>query len=315
MVKFLKITSLVLAIFLFVGVFVGCAGKKDGDGGIKILCSVFPEYDWVRNIVGDADGVEVELLVSNGQELHSYEASPKDIMDIKESDVVISVGGTSDAWISEAIDGSDAKHIKLTKIDGIALREVRAHSSDHEDEHDHEHTEIDEHVWLSLKNAEIIVEYLSEELSALDKNNAEKYKTNAEKYIGELKSLDQRMTNISTEAHTLLFADRFPFVYLLEDYGIGYYAAFEGCSSDISWTPETTVDLASRLDASNEKYLFVTESSDGELAKLVISTSAGGGQTVVLNSMQSVSITAAETTSYVKIMTENVEALERILGD
>ncbi len=318
MVKFLKIASFLLAIVTVAGVFVGCARDKEDDGKIKILCSVFPEYDWVKNIVGDADGVEVSLLISNGQELHSYEATPKDIASIKESDVVISVGGTSDPWISEALVGADAKHIKLTQIEGVTLREVCAHSEGYDggEEHEHSHShEIDEHVWLSLKNAEIFVKHLSEEISKLDEKNAEKYKINSQRYIDELKNLDKRMTNIASADTTLLFADRFPFVYLLEDYGLDYYAAFEGCSSDIGWTPETTVDLAARLDATSKKYLFVTESSDGELARLVISTSAGGGQTVVLNSMQSVSKNALQTESYVKIMAENVAVLERVLGE
>ncbi len=316
MLKFSKTVSFFLALVLTVGAFVGCAGNKEDDGKIRILCSVFPEYDWVRSIVGDAKGVEVSLLVSNGQELHSYEASPTDIVNIKESDLVISVGGASDKWIEEALKGEDAKHIKLSEIEGVRHYDISSQSDerDHEHEHDHTHGEIDEHLWLSLKNARTIVRYLADELALLDEDNAEKYKINSEKYIEKLIELDERMTDIATDDHTLLFADRFPFVYLLEDYGMGYYAAFEGCSSDISWTPKTTVELAERLDATDEKYLFITETSDGELARLVISASANGGEIVTLDSMQSVSRKAAERLSYIDVMTQNIAAIENAFG-
>lgn len=312
MTRYIRIMASFLALILMGAAFVGCSGEKREDARIKIMCSVFPEYDWVRNVVGDVEGIEVSLLVSNGQELHGYEASPADIVALKNSDVVISVGGVSDGWISEALSGEDTKHIRLTEIEGVKLYEAASESGEHEncDEHGHEHGQQDEHVWMSLKNAAVIVDHISDELSAIDGVNGEKYKENAQKYKNQLAELDKRMTNISTDKHTLLFADRFPFVYLLEDYGLDYYAAFEGCSSDISWTPDTTVDLAARLDASEEKYLFVTESSDGELARLVISTSKNGGETLVLNSMQSVSKKQAQTESYVGIMSQNIAVLE-----
>jgi zinc transport system substrate-binding protein len=312
MIKFTKLTAFFVALLLLMSLFLGCAAKEKDNVKIKIMCSVFPEYDWVRSIVRDVEGVEVSLLVSNGQELHSYEASPADVANLKGSDFVISVGGASDKWISEALRGEDVKHIRLTEIKGVKLYETSSESGEHEhsEEHGHEHGQTDEHVWMSLKNAAVIVDHICGELSVIDSENAEKYKENTENYKNQLKELDERMVKIAINKHTLLFADRFPFVYLLEDYGIGYYAAFEGCSSDISWTPDTTVDLAARLDASGEKYLFVTESSDGELADLVIATSKGGGKVLVLNSMQSVSKKQAESESYVGIMSKNIEVLE-----
>ncbi len=314
MLKIKRTASLVLLLALLVGLLVGCVDSNEDNGKIKIVCSVFPEYDWVRNIVGDSENVEVSLLVSGGQELHSYEATPADIVKLKQSDIVISVGGVSDAWVSKALSDEDVNHIKLTQIEGVVLREVTDHSGDHTG-HDHGHKEVDEHIWLSLKNAEIIVKKLCKEISALDEINAEKYNNNTKNYIEHLKVLDKRMSDIATDEHTLLFADRFPFVYFLEDYSIPFYAAFEGCSSDIGWTPKTTLELADRLDASSKKYLFVTETSDGELARTVISTSKNGGETVSLNSMQSVAKADVPTASYLEIMSQNVSVIERVLGN
>jgi zinc transport system substrate-binding protein len=321
MVKFSKFIALLLMLALMCVMLFGCSGASFGDGKIKIVCSVFPEYDWVRNIVGDVDGIEVALLVANGQELHSYEASPADVVSLKESDLVISVGGVSDKWISEAIADEDGvKHMRLTEISGMSLYNVCSDSTDHAlgsaHDHEHEHTsdEIDEHVWLSPKNAMAACRAISEELCVLDSDNAEKYKNNLNEYLKKLEELDARMTKISTGGQTILFADRFPFVYLLEEYGLNYYAAFEGCSSDISWTPATTLELAAKLDSLSKKYVFMTESSDGELARLVISTSNYGGKAVVLDSMQTVSKKQAETKSYVGIMSENILVLEGIFA-
>lgn len=311
MLKTSKILSLFLTLVLIAGVFVGCTGVGN-DGKIKIVCSVFAEYDWVRNIVGDSENVEVTLLVSGGQELHSYEATPADVLMLKTSDIVVSVGGASDEWISDMLDGTEVKHVRLTQIEGITLHEVSAHSDDHD--HDHGSKEIDEHIWLSLKNAAIAIEHLCAEISELDPNGAEKYNNNTKIYLESLVDLDKRMTDIATDNHTLLFADRFPFVYFLEDYGIKYHAAFEGCSSDIGWTPETAIDLASRLDASEKRFLFVTESSDRELATSVIGISKNGGEIVSLNSMQAVSTEDVGARTYVEIMSENVATMEHVFG-
>lgn len=309
-----------MACVVCMSVLVGCGGTDKDDGRINIVCSVFPEYDWVRNIVGDSERISVSVLVSGSTDLHSYNASPMDMVKLKESDIVISAGGISDAWVVDALrtDAEGVEHIRLSEIDGMTLYEVTSESLDHVHEHDehHEHGETDEHLWLSPKNAVTAVRYICERICAIDPDGAEKYRKNADAYIERLTGLDVRMTALSQtmdEDDTVVFADRFPFVYLFEDYGIDYYAAFEGCNTDAGWDTATTVRLAEKLGEVSAEYLFVTESSDERLANSVISAADNKDVRIaVLDSMQSA---GGDGTGYVEIMRANVAVLEAVFGE
>ena len=207
-------------------VFARCDSKRVDDGRISIVCSVFPEYDWVRNIVGDSDRVSVTVLVSGSTDIHSYNASPADIVSLKESDIVISVGGVSDEWVSDALrtDAEGVEHIRLCEIEGMSRHEISAESLDHaHNDGEHDHGEMDEHLWLSPKNAIVAVEYICERICALDADGAESYRKNAAAYIEALGELDVRMTELVSglgDNDVVVFADRFPFVYLFEHYGV-----------------------------------------------------------------------------------------------
>ncbi len=297
--------------------FGGCSPAPRNDGDFSIICSVFPEYDWLRNIVGDSDGVSLSLLVKNGRELHGYDASPAEIISLKQSDVVISVGGASDGWITEALssDAPDTLHIKLSEIEGMSSYTPSGHT--HGDGHDHSRDLPDEHLWLSPKNAAVACRYICEKLCEADPDGAERYRANTEKYISELSALDSELTRLAAELadKPLVFADRFPFVYMLSDYGIGYHSAIEGCSTDVGWTPETTVAMTALINELSSPCVFVTETSDGELAELVINSSADKNRPVVpLHSMQSVTFGEAEELSYTGIMSDNIAAIRRGFG-
>lgn len=288
--------------------------KQDKDERLTVLCTVFPLYDWVKNIIGDSSGAEVLLLVNNGTDLHSYQPSFEDMAKIKNSDVVVYIGGESDKWVEDSISDS-AERIKLSELDGITLLSISDESiaESHGEEHAHDHDEsFDEHLWLSLDNAETSCKRISDVLCELDEKNAESYAQNTSDYISRINELDESFTEICANAPShVVFADRFPFVYLFEEYGIGYYAAFEGCTTDTNADFDTIIKLASRLNELKLNYVLVTENPTKGLAEKVIAESAvKDAQTVSLNSMQALS--ANENTDYIEIMKANAETLKKI---
>ena len=290
---------------------------------IDIVCTVFPIYDWVMNIIGDTEGVEVTLLVKNGTDPHSYSPTPTDIAKIYSCDMLIYVGGESDAWLEDVLDGvvnEDMVEVRLLELLGD-----RAFLHEHEDDvicdddcHEHHHegeNAYDEHVWLSIKNAVYLCERLLEELKPV--LAAEAIISNAEDYISSLLSLDAEYERAVSESarKTLLFADRFPFRYLTEDYGIEYFAAFSGCAADVEASFETITRLAKKTDELSLGYVLILESSDHSLAQTVIESSKSKSAGIlVMDSMQSVTETDMENgVSYISIMRENLAALKTAL--
>lgn len=313
--------ALVAAVMATLG---GCKSNTEDDGRLRIVCSVFPEYDWVKNIVGDRENVDVSLLVSNGTDLHSYEAAPADIVKLKQSDMVISVGGVSDKWITEALEGEEnVWHLRLSELPEMTLYDMSSENIGHahgdECHTEHAHGEIDEHLWFSLRNAMYAVDCIADALCLLDGDGADVYKANAESYVKDLKGLDEKMMELSTglaNGKTAIFADRFPFVYLFEDYGLKYLAAFEGCTTDAEADFETIVRLARKIDEVGAECLLITEGSDGSLARSAAGNSQRGSLACyVLDSMQSVtSADILEGASYLSIMEQNIAVLTLSFG-
>lgn len=316
-----RILCFVLALSLLL--LVSCSGageKSDKSDRIKILCTIYPQYDWVKNIVGDSEGVEVSLLVEGGVDVHSYQPSVEDVVDIKTSDAVILVGGESDAWVFEAIEDSQSEAITLMEIDDMILRGVSDEciASDHDHDHDHGHYHdnvLDEHVWLSLANAKVACKTICEWLCARDGERAELYKANTDKYILKLEALEARFESLSVGLHNpVIFADRFPFVYMLEDYGISYFAAFEGCSADTEADFETVKRLADKISEYESEYVAVCETSDKKLAKSVMDAAGAECDIVVFDSLQSVTKAQIEDGySYIDAMRENFNSLAKII--
>lgn len=304
---------LVCALFSF-----GCAQKA---GGVKILCTVFPIYDWARNVIGESDGVTLSLLVENGTDMHSFQPSFMDVAKIKQCDVLVLVGGESDKWVAEAAD-DDTVIIRLSELEGITLYEVSSQSGahDHGEGHEHkaghvEHT-FDEHLWLSIANAKVASSAICDVICSLDGESKDVYKNNLEMFSDKLSSLDKRFRELTDGSDTtLIFADRFPFVYLFEDYGLEYYAAFESCTTDTNADFETVVRLAEAADGQSGRWVLVTESSDKALAESVIRASKREDLEIrALDSMQS--LTGEDVkggVTYVGIMESNLEVLEEIL--
>lgn len=317
-----KLLCLLLVLALALPLF-SCARKED-DGKIRILATLFPQYDWLRQVVGDSETVELELLISNGTDPHSYQPTASDIAAISNCDMIVYVGGDSDNWVKKAIERSKNEDIittVLTEIDGITLCNISSSSHSHE-EHSHEghsheghsHAAFDEHLYLSLKNAAVASKAFADELSKLDPKNKELYLKNAEEYAKELLSLDNYLAEgvaATAEEPFMLFADRFPFVYLLSEHHVHYAAAFDGCSADADAGFDTVIRLIKEADAHGVKYVTVTETSDKALANTVISSTKSKNQKILtLNSLQA--ITKAQIDSgatYISLMRENIDTI------
>lgn len=326
-----KITSILVAMVLtFTGAGVWSAtvvraeSSSSGSGNkLKIVATIFPEYDWTREILGDRlEDVDLTLLLDNGTDLHSFQPAVKDIMKVSSCDLLIYVGGESDQWIEDALKSAanpDMKTINLMETLKDFIKEEETVEGMQEKHHSHEEDEkeYDEHVWTSLRNASAAAEVIADTLAELDPENSDIYKENLRSYQGELSSLDneyQKTVDQSTHK-TLLFADRFPFRYLVDDYGISYYAAFSGCSAESEASFKTITFLAEKVDELGLKEVFTIEKSDDRIAETVIENTRDKDQKVaVLNSMQSItSEEIADGTTYLSIMEDNLKVLKAAL--
>ena len=297
-----KILTIFLAVCLAATAVVtltACEGEND-DKRLKIVATIFPEYDWVVNVLGDdKDDYKLTLLLDSGADLHSYQPTVADMATIAVCDLFIYVGGESDGWVDGAMRNATNKNMKtinLLEVLGDNAKEeehvegMEEHEHEHEDEHDEEETEYDEHVWLSLKNAQLFITEIEKALSSLDAERAGKFKANAASYNAKLAALDEEYVAATNNAtnKTLLFADRFPFRYLADDYGLSYYAAFSGCSAETEASFDTIIFLAGKVDELGLNYIFTTESSDGKIARTVKENTANKNQTILkLDSLQS----------------------------
>lgn len=303
--------------------FVGCAPRKDS-GKFEIVCTVFPIYDWVRNIVGeDNDDINVTLLVKNGTDPHSYTPSPADIAKISSCDMLFYVGGESDLWVGEVINEKTNKNMvpfKLLELLGeraFISEEHRHHEHEHESDHDHNENAYDEHVWLSLKNAAFLCERISEVLCANLEEHSEEIEVNAKGYIEKIVALDADYTSAvaSAQRDTIVFADRFPFGYLFEDYGLNYFAAFSGCSADSEATFETVTFLSKKIDELEIKYILILENSSRALAETIISSSSSASaEILVIDSMQSIISANIGEAGYLSIMENNLSVIKVALS-
>ncbi len=316
-----KILSTTVALCICALSLVSCAGAFQKDKKIKILCTVFPVYDWAKNIAGDSDNVEVSLLVENGTDLHSFQPSFGDMAKIKDSDIVVYIGGESDKWVAESID-ENASAVELCSLEDTVLLEASsdrfASAHTHEDgeecheAHDHQ---FDEHLWLSLGNAEAACRAIEAALCLADGDNSELYRSNADLYISKLGELDEKLQAIASRiTDPIIFADRFPFVYLLEDYGISYFAAFSGCTTDTDADFDTVISLTKKTDQYSAKFIFTTERPVEGLAESIIAQSRDkSAAPKQLNSMQALGKSDIESgVSYISVMEQNIDTLSEI---
>jgi zinc transport system substrate-binding protein len=277
--------------------------------------------------LGDrADDVNLTMLLDNGTDLHSFQPAVKDIMKVSSCDLLIYVGGESDQWIEDALESAqnkDMKTINLMEVLGDSIKEEETVEGMQESEHDHDHEdeeekEYDEHVWTSMRNAEVICDAIAETLEEMDPENKEIYQSNAEVYKEKLSALDEGYKETVNNANqkTLVFADRFPFRYLVDDYDLSYYAAFSGCSAESEASFKTVTFLAGKVDELGVKSVLTMEKSDDRIAQTVIENTKAKDQKILqLNSMQSItSEEIADGATYLSVMEDNLGVLKEALN-
>ena len=320
-----KFLVFMLCIVLSLGVLAGCGtqSNEQNNDKLSIVTTIFPEYDWVMNILGDnAENADVTMLLDSGIDLHNFQPTADDIIKISNCDIFIYVGGESDEWVEDALKGVTNKDIiviDLLESLGDAVKEeelVEGMEEEDEDEED-QGPEYDEHIWLSLKNASVLCNVIKDALCKADTDYADAYDSNTTAYIEKLDVLDTQYRSAVKAASkkNVLFGDRFPFRYLVDDYGLSYYAAFVGCSAETEASFETIAFLAGKVDELSLSTVLTLEGTDHRIAETVISTTTTKSAKIrSMDSMQS--ITAADVkngVTYLSIMEKNLEVLKEAL--
>lgn len=300
---------------------------KDKEG--KVVVTIFPIYDICREILGSEE--EIVMLQDNGSDMHSYQATAGDIVTISKAELFIMIGGESDDWVGDVIRSSNN-----VNLDTLSLMDIvnKVEESDenisegghdhnhgegegHDDDHEDEDIEYDEHIWLSVKNMIVATEGIRDELLKIFPERTEIIRENSTRYLGELQSLEEAYSDALFDSNAFyLVADRFPFIYLMSDYGLSYHAAFSGCSAETEASAETMAELKDKVDSKNLKCIYITETSDGSIAEMVKNSSVNSDEIeiLVLNSCQSVSRNDLDKISYIDIMLDNLTKLKKGVG-
>ncbi|MCD7738534.1 MAG: metal ABC transporter substrate-binding protein [Lachnospiraceae bacterium] len=321
-----KKIEVMAALLLTAVLLASCANSVPTSEGVSVVCTIFPQYDWVNVLLeGTGADVEVILLSDDGTDIHSYQPSVQDMAVIRESDLLIYVGGDSEDWLWELLTEDEKlaqKSVSLLEmVDELVLEEEEKEGMTDEIGHDHGEdfeAEDDEHVWLSFENAIVLCEELAERLCILLPESELQIRENLTAYKEELAALETEYEQAVETAQydTLLFGDRFPFRYLTEEFDLDYYAAFAGCNADAEASFETIVFLIEKMDELDLPAILIIDGSDEDLAQTIRkNTRAADQEILVLNSMQSVSgEEAAGGAGFLGIMEENLAVLKAALG-
>ena len=347
MKKFSKLLTLLMILVMCASCFYGCSSDKKEENSskkIKVVATIFPVYDFLREIGGDK--IDLTMLMTPGAETHSYEPTPKDMKTVSNADFFAYVGGDSDEWVDKILDGNkndkmkvvtlmdcvktvDEEHVEGMEeehdhdhdedVDGKDDSDKDKDAHDEHDEHDHNHDgdepEQDEHVWTSPKNAIEIVKKLTSELSKVDPVNANYYKENSKNYIKKLENLDKKFEDVvkNGKRKEIIFGDRFPFRYFVDRYGLKYYAAFPGCSTDTEASASTVAFLTNKVKEDKIPVIFHIELSNNKIAKSI--AEATGAKMLQLNAVHNVTKEDFEKgETYLSLMEKNLKPLEEALN-
>jgi zinc transport system substrate-binding protein len=296
-----------------------CAPSEASDGKLKIMATIFPQYDFARQIAGDS--AEVSMLLRPGSESHSFDPTPRDIKRVAESDLFIYVGGESDEWVRRILDSMPPENKKrmrvvaLTDIISMVEEKLVDGMQEEEEEEEGEEPEYDEHVWTSPKNAEKIVAALADVICEMDPPNAKKYRANADAYIGRLDKIDKRFEEIVSGAkrRTMIFGDRFPFRYFADAYGLDYYAAFPGCATETEANASTIAFLIDKTKSEKIPVIFHIEFSNESIARAI--SESTGAKNMLLHSCHNISRENFDAgVTYADLMERNTAALSEALN-
>ena len=325
-----KLFAAVLALLLLTVSALPCAALAENKK-ISVVAAIFPIYDWVREIAGEnIANIDLTLLLDSGADLHNFQPTAADILKVSSSDLFIFVGGESDEWVEDVLAAAANANLRTVNLvealgDMAKAEElVEGMEHEHEDEdeghdhHEHEEAEMDEHVWLSLRNAQALCRVIADALSEIDPDGAALYQANAAAYLEKLDALDGAYAAAMDAAafDTLLFGDRFPFRYLADDYDLTYYAAFSGCSAESEASFQTIVFLAGKMDELGLPAVLTIEHPKARIAETVVqATKARNQKILALDSMQSVTAQDVKAgVTYLSIMENNLEVLKEALN-
>lgn len=308
--------ALVAILFVSVGTIIGISNINKNSEKILIVATNFPAYDFARAVAGDT--AEIKMLVSPGAETHDFEPTPSDIIDIKNSKLFIYTGGESDEWIEDIIGDIDVDKTKLFKMmDAVnVVEEETVEGMEEEHEHDgEEEAEYDEHVWTSPRNSAKITNAIKEDLIKISPENKNTFEENAKKYTDKLADLDLKFQNIVNNGNrkTIVFGDRFPLRYFVDDYGLNYFAAFPGCSDQTEASSKTITFLVQKIKSEHIPVVFKIEMSSGNIAKTIADET--DAKVLTFNAAHNISADDFKNgRTYIEIMEENLVALEEALG-
>lgn len=301
-----------LLIILLLVFFTGCSSTEK-ETKYTIVTTNFPGYDFVRAIIKDVDDISVKMLISPGSEIHSYEPTPEDIINIQKADLFVYVGGESDEWVDNLLDNIDSSKTRVVKlmdfVNNVYEEKVNEISEDEEDK------ELDEHVWTSPKNAITIIQSLSKIIIEIDETNKEKYLANENKYVEEITEIDNEIQEVvkTAKRKELIFGDRFPFRYFTDLYGLKYYAAFPGCSSETEANAKTIAYLIDKVKSDDIPVILKIELSSGKVSEAIQKET--GAKVLELHSAHNISQDDFDKgITYVDIMKKNIEVLKVALN-
>ena len=316
----MKIKYRLLAVFMAIVMlsFVGCVDDGETDNTLDIVCSIFPQYDFARAIAGDTENVNLKMLLRPGQESHDFDPSSKDIAAVHDCDIFVYTGGVSDSWIRNMLESVDTeKKTVISLMDGIVPLAEETHEDDEHD-HDHgaiDHVEYDEHIWTSPKNAIAIAEAICDAMCSHMPEAADSFRENFAKLKDELTALDSdfRTLTESVESPTIVVADRFPLLYMCNEYGITYYAAFSGCAASTEPSSKTLQFLIDKVEDENIPVVLKMDLSSGNVANTV--AEATGAEVLTYYSCHTLSSADFDGgESYVSLMRRNYDTLRRAFG-
>jgi len=319
-----KRIAFILALCLIAAGLCSCKGAEPaGNDRLEVVTTIFPLYDWTMNVLGEKAGdADVTMLLDSGVDLHSFQPSADDIIKISRCDVFLYAGGESDAWVEDALKEATNESmvvIDLLEILGDAAKEeeIIAGMEAEEEEEGEEGPEYDEHVWLSLRNAVTFTDAIQKALSTADPENAAVYQASAAAFTEKLQQLDAEYEEMvrSASFKTVLFGDRFPFRYLVDDYGLEYYAAFAGCSAESEASFETIAFLADKVMSLGLPAVLTLEGTEHNIAETIVSTTGMSVlQILSMDSMQSITAEdVADGATYLAIMEKNLDVLKTAL--
>lgn len=315
-----KIIALCLCLIAVVSAVSGCSANTEKDNGkINIVTTIFPLYEWTKNIAGDK--ADVTLLVDNGVDLHSFQPSAEDIVKISTCDMFVYVGGESDSWVDDALKekvNKDMAVVNLLELLKNDIKEEETVEGMQEEKEKEDEKEYDEHIWLSLRNARKCCDGICKELVSADKKNKTSYEKNNKDYSDKLSNLDNEYKTAvnSAKTKTVVFGDRFPFRYLADDYDIKYYAAFAGCSAETEASFKTIAFLADKVDEYKLNAIFKIETSDDKIAKTIRENTKSKNQKILtLDSMQNKTAKDIKNKiTYLSVMQNNLNTLKEGLN-